>query len=106
MISLNLQRVVQRKRTNDEESSFLATRASLLQRVKDFDNGSDWQEFFNTYVRLIHSTARKAGLTAEEANDAVQETFVAVARNIGSFQYDAKRCSFKSWLLLVTRQRI
>jgi len=88
------------------EAESLATRASLLGRLKDFDNQPSWQEFFNTYWRLIHSTARKAGLTPEEAEDAVQDTFVAVAKNIGEFRYDPARCSFKSWLLLITRQRI
>lgn len=88
------------------EAETLATRASLLGRLKDFDNQPSWQDFFDTYWRLVHSTARKAGLTPEEAQDAVQETFVAVAKNIGEFRYDPARCSFKSWLLLITRQRI
>jgi RNA polymerase sigma-70 factor (ECF subfamily) len=89
-----------------DEPSLLATRASLLGRLKDCDNQPSWQEFFDSYWRLVFSAARKAGLTREEAEDAVQDTFVAVARNIGSFRYDPARCSFKSWLLLITRQRI
>jgi RNA polymerase sigma-70 factor (ECF subfamily) len=89
-----------------EEESLQATRASLLGRLKDFDNQPSWQEFFDTYWRLLFSTARKAGLTPEEAQDAVQDTFVAVAKNIGGFRYDPAKCSFKSWLLLITRQRI
>ena len=88
------------------DAETLATRASLLGRLKDFDHEPSWQEFFNTYWRLIFSTARKAGLTPEEAQDAVQDTFVAVAKNIGAFRYDPAKCSFKSWLLLITRQRI
>jgi RNA polymerase sigma-70 factor (ECF subfamily) len=89
-----------------EDAETLATRASLLGRLKDFDNQPSWQEFFNTYWRLVYATARKAGLTAEEAEDAVQETFAAVAKSIGTFRYDPARCTFKSWLLLITRQRI
>jgi RNA polymerase sigma-70 factor (ECF subfamily) len=88
------------------DAETLVTRASLLGRLKDFDNQPSWQEFFNTYWRLIYSTACKAGLTPTEAQDAVQDTFVAVAKNIGGFRYDPARCSFKSWLLLITRQRI
>src|SRR5207245_1234837 len=41
-----------------------------------------------------------------EAQDAVQETVIAVAKNIKEFQYDPEKCSFKSWLMLITRQRI
>ena len=89
-----------------DEGETLATRASLLGRLKDFDNQPIWQEFFNTYWRLVYSTALKAGLLPEEAQDAVQDTFVAVAKHIADFRYDPARCSFKSWLLLITRQRI
>jgi RNA polymerase sigma-70 factor (ECF subfamily) len=88
------------------DADFLATRASLLGRMKDMADQSSWQDFFDTYWRLIYSTARKAGLTPEESQDAVQDTLAAVARNIAEFRYDPARCSFKSWLLLITRQRI
>jgi RNA polymerase sigma factor (sigma-70 family) len=83
-----------------------ATRASLLARLKDWDNHSSWQEFFDTYGQLIFRVAIKSGLTDAEAQDTVQETVLAVARNIKDFEYDPERCSFKSWLMLITRQRI
>lgn len=86
--------------------SFIPTRTSLLARLKDWDDQAGWQDFARTYGRLVRGTALKAGLTESEADDVVQETFLAVARNIGSFKYDPARCSFKSWLLLITRQRI
>jgi RNA polymerase sigma-70 factor (ECF subfamily) len=89
-----------------DDTDLLATRASLLGRMKDMGDQSSWQDFFDTYWRLIYSTARKAGLTPEESQDAVQDTLAAVARNIAEFRYDPARCSFKSWLLLITRQRI
>jgi RNA polymerase sigma-70 factor (ECF subfamily) len=88
------------------EGEFLPTRASLLGRLKDWEDRTSWQDFVDTYGRLVHSTALKAGLSESEAQDAVQDTFVAVAKNIGEFRYDPARCSFKSWLLLITRQRI
>ena len=88
------------------EGEFLPTRASLLARLKDWEDRSSWQDFVDTYGRLVHSTAIKAGLNESEAQDAVQDTFMAVAKNIGEFRYEPARCSFKSWLLLITRQRI
>jgi RNA polymerase sigma factor (sigma-70 family) len=86
--------------------SFIPTRASLLDRIKNWEDQASWREFALTYGRLIRSAAFKSGLTEAEAEDVVQETFLAVAQNIKNFQYDPDRCSFKSWLLLVTRQRI
>ncbi len=84
----------------------IPTRASLLSRLKDWENRESWQDFFDTYWRLIYGTARKAGLTDAEAQDVVQETVISVAKNIEGFRYDPAICTFKSWMLQVTRWRI
>jgi RNA polymerase sigma-70 factor (ECF subfamily) len=86
--------------------SFIPTRESLLGRLKNWDDQASWQEFANTYGRLIRGAAFKSGLTETEAEEVVQETFLAVAKNIGEFKYSPEKCSFKSWLLLITKQRI
>src|SRR5262245_12813470 len=84
----------------------MATRASLLARLKDWGNQGSWQEFFDSYWQLIHRVALKSGLTDAEAQDVVQETLLAVARHIKNFDYDRGRWRFKSWLMLIARQRI
>ncbi|MBI3418175.1 MAG: sigma-70 family RNA polymerase sigma factor [Verrucomicrobia bacterium] len=89
---------------NDEE--FIPTRRSLLSRLKNSDDQESWQDFFDTYRRLIHRVATKAGLTNTEAQDVVQETVLIVARKLPEFKYDPAIGSFKSWLLLITRRRI
>jgi RNA polymerase sigma factor (sigma-70 family) len=50
--------------------------------------------------------AVRAGLSDQEAEDVVQETVTSVARKMPEFQYDPARCSFKGWLMHVTRLRI
>jgi len=85
---------------------FMPTRRSLLSRLKNWDDQASWQQFFDTYARLIYSVAVKTGLTASEAEDVVQETVIVVARKITGFKYDPALGSFKSWLLLITRRRI
>ena len=92
--------------TRKPAEELIPTRASLLARIKNPDDGASWQEFHDTYRRLILGVARKAGLSEAEAEDATQDTLVAVAQNIGAFRYEPKRCSFKTWLLMITRQRI
>ena len=89
---------------NDDE--FIPTRRSLLSRLKNWDDQKSWQEFFDTYGKLIYRIAVKAGMTDAEAQDVVQETVIVVARKIPSFKYDPALGSFKSWLLLITRRRI
>ena len=58
------------------------------------------------YWKLIYGMARKAGLSDAEAQDIVQETVISVARKIDGFKYDPAVCSFKSWMLKLTRWRI
>src|SRR5262249_41683571 len=84
----------------------VATRATLLQRLKDCDDQASWQEFYNLYRDLICSFALKAGLTPSEAEEVVQETVIGVARKLPEFRYDPAKCSFKTWLLNQTVWRI
>jgi len=51
---------------NDE---FIPTRRSLLSRLKNWKDQASWQEFFDTYAKLIHSVAIKAGLSDAEAQE-------------------------------------
>ena len=88
------------------KEEFIPTRKTLLSRLKNLDDNESWRTFFNTYWKLIYGVAIKSGLADTEAQDVVQETIIAVARNIGDFKYNPETCSFKTWLLQVTRSRI
>jgi RNA polymerase sigma factor (sigma-70 family) len=88
------------------ESKFIPTRRSLLSRLRSWDNQDSWREFFDTYWHLLYSVATKAGLSDADAQDAVQETVIAVAREMPGFKYDPAVGSFKGWLLQITRRRI
>ncbi len=89
-----------------DDGDFLPTRQSLLSRLRSWRNEESWQEFFDTYGRLIYRMAVKAGLSDAEAQDVVQETIILVARKMPGFKYDPALGSFKSWLRLLTRRRI
>jgi RNA polymerase sigma-70 factor (ECF subfamily) len=78
----------------------------LLGRLKNLDDQDSWKSFFETYWRLIYSTAIRSGLTDSEAQDVVQETIVAVCKSMPGFEYDNRKGSFKGWLLRLTRWRI
>src|SRR5262245_39800441 len=72
-----------------DEAESLKTRASLIARMKDHEDDRSWNDFFDTYWKLIYGVARKAGLSNDEAQDAVQETLASVARHIPDFKYSA-----------------
>jgi RNA polymerase sigma-70 factor (ECF subfamily) len=84
----------------------IPTRASLLERLKDLGDEASWNEFYQTYRELIYSVARRAGLNEIEADEAVQDTLISVAKKMPGFTYDAAKDSFKGWLLRVTRWKI
>src|SRR5215469_6266576 len=84
----------------------IQTRTTLLERLKDWRDNPSWQEFFNTYWKLIYGFAIHSGLHEVEAQDVVQETMVSVAKHIPNFKYDRTIGSFKHWLLNMTRWRI
>src|SRR5215472_15421217 len=86
--------------------TLLATRRSLVERLADWGDQRRWQEFFDTYWKLIYSAARQAGLTDTEAQEVVQETVITVAKKINKLKYDPAIGSFKGWLLQITRWRI
>jgi RNA polymerase sigma factor (sigma-70 family) len=89
-----------------KNSGLIATRRSLVDRLANWDDQRRWQEFFDTYWKLIYSAARKSGLADAEAQEVVQETVITVAKNIDRLKYDPAIGSFKGWLLQITRWRI
>ncbi|HRQ88009.1 MAG TPA: sigma-70 family RNA polymerase sigma factor, partial [Bacteroidia bacterium] len=91
----------------DEKEQFARTRMSLIERLADWEDQRTWEEFYQTYWRLIYSVSTKAGLSREEAFDVVQETVIAVAKQWRKGQvYDPGKGSFKTWLMNLTRWRI
>lgn len=84
----------------------IPTRQTLLARMKNWQDQKNWQDFYDTYWRLVYGVALQSGLTRAEAEEVVQETVLSVAKGIGEFKTDPAAGSFKSWLLRITRRRI
>lgn len=95
-----------RPATRTENDKLLPTRRSLLDRLRNWEDQASWRDFFNTYWKFIYGVAIKSGLSDAEAEDVVQETVLSVAKKMPEFVYDPARCSFKGWLMHVTRLRI
>ncbi len=93
-------------RAASSDDSFLPTRSSLLSRLKNASDAAGWQYFVDNYGRLIFQVCLRAGLTRQDAEDIVQDTVAAVAKQMPRFEYDRSRGSFKGWLARVTRNHI
>jgi len=86
--------------------AYAKTRKSLIARLDNWEDQRTWDEFYQTYWRLIYSVAIKAGLRSEEAFDCVQETILSIAKQSKKKLYDPEQGSFKTWLMNMTRWRI
>lgn len=89
-----------------ENPRSLLTRASLLFRLRDWDDSNSWEEFYRLYRKLVYGLARRSGLSHAEAEDVVQDVFKRVAETIQNFETKPQRGSFRAWLMNLTRWRI
>jgi RNA polymerase sigma factor (sigma-70 family) len=94
--------------SREDSGEWLPTRASLLERLRQWSDNASWQEFFDTYWKLLFRTARAAGLDRPDAEEVVQETIICVARQLPDFRYrpGSEGGSFKEWLRNQTKWRI
>jgi RNA polymerase sigma-70 factor (ECF subfamily) len=77
------------------------TPVSLLERLRDPQvSPDDWEAFVERYGRLLYRWCRRWGLQESDAQDVAQNTLMALVRQIGTFEYDA-RGSFRAWLKTV-----
>jgi RNA polymerase sigma factor (sigma-70 family) len=83
-----------------------STDPKLLQRVRDWRDDEGWLEFYRRYGPVIKAHARRSGLSADEAEDVVQNTMLKVATYLPNFEYDRTVCRFRTWLNQVVNQRI
>lgn len=90
----------------ESDDDLIPTRASLLARIKNLEDQASWQDFFDTYSKLIYAVALKRGSTRTEAQDVVQETMCAAMKHMPNFNYDRTVGTFKAWLLNMVKWRI
>jgi RNA polymerase sigma-70 factor (ECF subfamily) len=76
----------------------------LLRRVQQHDPEA-WRAFADLYGPLIYGWVRRCGLSPDDAADATQETFLAVAQAIERFT-SAGPGSFRGWLWTVTMNKV
>ena len=72
----------------NDSDQLLATRWTLIERLKNWDDQESWRQFFDTYWKLIYGVAIKSGLTHPEAQDVVQETVISVSKSMQNFKAD------------------
>jgi RNA polymerase sigma factor (sigma-70 family) len=82
------------------------TRASLLLRLGDSADHEAWTGFVSLYEPVVYRLLRQHGLQDNDARDLVQELFLAITRNIGSWKPAHEKGSFRAWLRRVARNLV
>jgi RNA polymerase sigma factor (sigma-70 family) len=83
-----------------------STHSSLLVRLRDPHNRAAWAQFVELYGSLVYGFVRLRGLQDADAADLTQEVFQAVAQNVGHWEYDRQRGTFRGWLYAITRNQL
>lgn len=79
------------------------TRASLILRLPNAADVAAWDELVAIYGPLVFRMAVRKGLQRADADDLVQEVFVAIARSVSDWLERPDRGRFRAWLLRIAR---
>ena len=75
----------------------IRTSASLLEKLRIFQEQQAWERFMSLYTPLLAAWGRRAGLPEHEVEELIGRLQLKLVQEIPSFVYDpAKR--FRSWL--------
>jgi len=83
----------------------IETDPTLLGRLKGNNAQEAWREFYQSYWGAILRYARKLGLNEHEAEEALQETMVALMRVLPEFAYDRSKGRFRNFLLTIVHRK-
>src|SRR5580693_894801 len=83
-----------------------STRASLLLRLRDSQDHEAWLEFLALYEPVAYRLLRRHGLQDADAQEVMQELFLAVSRSIDRWDPAKERGSFRGWLRRVARNLV
>jgi RNA polymerase sigma-70 factor (ECF subfamily) len=83
------------------DESIQTTTSSLLSRARAREERA-WEQLVDLYGPLVYSWCLRKGLKREQAEDVGQEVFLAVSRNLASYEHE----SFRGWLRTITDRKI
>jgi RNA polymerase sigma-70 factor (ECF subfamily) len=79
------------------------TPKTLLARLRSPADDGAWRRFVDLFGPLVLHWAGSMGLRRHDAEEAVQDVFALLVRELPRFEYDPAR-SFRAWLKTVTRR--
>jgi len=82
------------------------THPSLLERLRNGEDGQSWYDFYQRYGRAMYAFAKRCGCSDSTAEDIIQEVMITLFEKRHLFRYDPTRGRFSNWLYTVVRQKV
>ncbi|MFN7876557.1 MAG: RNA polymerase sigma factor [Pirellula sp.] len=79
------------------------TRASLIVRLRDQEDRDAWDEVMAIYGPLVLRMALRQGLQRADADDVVQQVFIATFQSVEKWLEQPERGRFRNWLIGIGR---
>ena len=76
----------------------MATRITLLWRIRNLDDAASWVEFAQRYQSFIAARAIAHGTNPSHVPDAIQVVLCDVAKSIHGFEHNGEPRAFRKWL--------
>lgn len=86
-------------------AQYPTTSLTLLIRARAGEADA-WSRLVGLYSPLVHAWCRQRGVAASEADDVVQDVFLATATSLKSFRHDRPGDTFRGWLRGVAHNMI
>lgn len=86
-----------------DDTSFSATRTTLLRRVADFSDAQGWTEFDALYRPMLIRYAKARRLNSSAAEEVAQQCLVAILAQIRRFK---RTRSFRGWLRAMVNHKV
>ncbi|MDA7541547.1 sigma-70 family RNA polymerase sigma factor [bacterium] len=82
-----------------------ATRSSMLADLRGFSE-QRWIAFEMVYKPLLLFWIRKKNVPSNGVDDVLQDSWISVAKGIGSFDKDSGKGTFRGWLRTIVQRRV
>ncbi|MBI3468529.1 MAG: sigma-70 family RNA polymerase sigma factor [Planctomycetes bacterium] len=82
------------------------TSASLLERLRERPDPTDWKRFVDLYTPWIRHWLLRQKIREHDADDLTQDVLMAAVQELPKFRYDPAQGKFRNWLRTMTVNRL
>jgi RNA polymerase sigma-70 factor (ECF subfamily) len=80
----------------------MPTSLSLLERLREESQPTDWRRFVDVYEPLLRGWLRRNHVLLDDSDDLVQNIMAVVVRRVAEFEHNGRPGAFRTWLRTIT----